>query len=440
MPRHPDWAEDLYDFLADEEEGRTCKAIGDDACKEVPGNFLRIFLANTLTKIGDRISNPKTTIAWLLQAVGAPALFTGLVVPIRESGSLIPQVFISGFVRSLPVRKGVWVAGAFVQGAAIAGIGLTALTLSGAAAGWAVTGLLVLFSIARGFCSITSKDVLGKTIPKTRRGRLSGLMSAASGFLALVGGALLWLPGISDGDGSTLTYAVFLFAAAGLWFIAGLAYGTIVEFAGEHESGAGDLRELLGQFALLRDDGPFRNFVIVRALAMGSGLATPFVIALAHRDLGGAAGWLGLFIVVDGLAAMLAAPAWGKWADRSSRAVLGGAMLLAAAILAGTVLAERTGLAAEGARWFYPLAIFLLGVVHAGVRLGRKTYVVDMAGGNKRTDYVAVGNTTIGLLLLVAGTGTGILALSSPVAAISAFAAAAVGGAALSRRLPDVSG
>ena len=53
--------------------------------------------------------------------------------------------------------------------------------------------------------------------------------------------------------------------------------------------------------------------------------------------------------------------------------------------------------------WLYPVAFFVLAIAHAGVRIGRKTYMVDMAGGTKRTDYTAVSNTVIGILLLVVG-------------------------------------
>ena len=60
--------------------------------------------------------------------------------------------------------------------------------------------------------------------------------------------------------------------------------------------------------------------------------------------------------------------------------------------------------------WLYPSAFFILGIAHSGVRLGRKTYIIDMAGGNKRTDYVAVSNTIIGGILLITG---GISALAS---------------------------
>jgi len=52
---------------------------------------------------------------------------------------------------------------------------------------------------------------------------------------------------------------------------------------------------------------------------------------------------------------------------------------------------------------FFPVAYFTLSVAHDGVRIGRKTYIVDLAGGNKRTDYVAVSNSVIGVVLLIVG-------------------------------------
>ncbi|HBC17434.1 MAG TPA: MFS transporter, partial [Alcanivorax sp.] len=77
----------LYAQVANEEDARTCTDISDAACREVPGNFFRIICANTLTKIGDLLINPKTVLAWLITAVGAPSYLAALLVPIRESGS-----------------------------------------------------------------------------------------------------------------------------------------------------------------------------------------------------------------------------------------------------------------------------------------------------------------------------------------------------------------
>ncbi|MEZ5700887.1 MAG: hypothetical protein R3E42_01255 [Burkholderiaceae bacterium] len=47
------------------------------------------------------------------------------------------------------------------------------------------------------------------------------------------------------------------------------------------------------RLGLLRDDPGFRRFVIARALAMGSGLAAPFYVALAREALGEALSLLG---------------------------------------------------------------------------------------------------------------------------------------------------
>ncbi len=433
-----DWVEHLYQALANDEDARVCKAISDKACREVPGNFLRQLAAQTLTGLGDRLANPKTTLAWLLQAVGAPSLFLALIVPLREAGSLLPQLFIAGTLRRLPLRKWVWVGGAIAQAAAVAGLALVATTLEGTAAGLAVVALVAWFALARGFCSIASKDVLGKSIPKTRRGRLSGWKSSLSGVLALGAGVLLLLRPEGT-DGSSSLFLIWLLIAAALWLGAASIYATVQEFPGETSGGGNAWDHAKERLQLLRDDRPFRDFVTVRALAVGSGLSAPFVISLAHRELGGAAQWLGIFIIVDGLAAMVSAPIWGRFADASSRAVLRVAMGLVAGLLAVVIGLTFLELSREVAQIAFPALFFALGVAHSGVRLGRKTYLVDMAEGDQRTDYVAVSNSVIGVLLLIAGTITGALSLLSLPLALGVFAACALAGVLLGHRLPDVS-
>jgi hypothetical protein len=92
----------------------------------------------------------------------------------------------------------------------------------------------------------------------------------------------------------------------------------------------------------------------------------------------------------------------------------------------------------KDASWLYPAAFFVLGIAHNGVRLGRKTYVLDIAGGNKRTDYVSVSNTLIGAILLLTG---GISALASTISVtgiILVLSVIGLGGALASFRLPNV--
>ena len=107
------------------------------------------------------------------------------------------------------------------------------------------------------------------------------------------------------------------------------------------------------------------------------------------------------------------------------RALLAAVLLLAMPALADSV-------------WAMPLLYFVLSVGHAGVRIGRKTYLVDMAEGDTRTDYVSVSNSAIGLLLLLAGGVCALLASISVTLTLLVLALAGLLGVWCVWRLPEV--
>ena len=289
----PNSLDRLYSFLVEEEDARVCEDIPEAACTQVPGNFFKIGAAQTLTKLADELGNAKTVLPWLLGSVGAPAFWIGFLVPIRESGSLLPQLVISAAVRRRPKRKGAWILGAILQALALAGMAASALLLQGWVAGWVIVGLLVLFSLARGLASVASKDVTGKTIPKTRRGRLTGWTTAVGGLLTLgLGGTMAVL---LAGDPSLAVLATILLLAAALWVVASGIYASISEEPGATEGGRAALREALDRLDLLRTDAPFRRFVMVRALLISTGLAAPFYVSLAREHGAGGGQALALF-------------------------------------------------------------------------------------------------------------------------------------------------
>ena len=147
----PDTIDQLYGLIANEEDARVCKDIPEEACREVPRNFFLILFSNVLTKLGDLLISPKTVLAWLMSAVGAPALVAWLV-PIRESGSMVPQMVIAAWVRRKAVRKWFWTLGSFGQSVSVAAMAASVWFLEGYAAGGGIVAALVVFSLARGFC------------------------------------------------------------------------------------------------------------------------------------------------------------------------------------------------------------------------------------------------------------------------------------------------
>ncbi len=415
------------------------RLIGSAADPLVAANGLRQVAASSLQSAGDQVVAAKTVLPWVLAVLGTPAGFTGLLVPVRESGSMLPQAALAPWVTGQRRRARVWVLGAAGQAAAAVGLAATAAWASGAVAGVLVVAALAVFSLARSLCSLAGKDVLGRTVPKGERGRVNGIATVASGVVALSLGLALRL---LAGDVGRGLLAVLLLAAALAWVLALTVYGRVRE--PEDEPGTEGAPPGGGEgwagpaWALVRHDAPFRRFVLVRGLLLVSALAPPFLVsasaASGHAPLSG----LGSFVIASGLASVLGGRVSGAAADRSSRTLMSvGASVASVVVLAVAALLAVRGGTAPG--WVLAVAFFVVSLVHVAVRVGRKTYVVDMAAGDRRTEYVAVANTAMGVLLLVVGGVTAGLAALGVTVALAFLGVLGLVGVLAARTLPEVS-
>lgn len=418
---------------------RLVRADRDDQSREeqreVAANGSRQILAEALQATGDQVVNAKTVLPWLLASLGVPAGLTGLLVPVRESGSMLPQAALAPWVERTRRRRHLWVLGAAGQALGAAGMAGAAALLQGVVAGVTILIALAVFSLARALTSLAGKDVLGRTVPKGERGQITGLTTVASGAVAITLGLGIRLLG-GDGAGAGVL-AWLLGVAAILWVLALLVFLGIRE-PDEEPTPAQEAAGWAGRAVrLLRDDRAFRRFVLARSLLLVSALSPPFVVALAAQAGGGGLAGLGPFVIAQGVASLLGGRTFGRLADRSSRDLMVWGAAAATVVIAGfLVLLQLPGM--PSAWWLYPLTYVLLALTHTGVRVARKTYVVDMAEGDQRTEYVAVANTAMGVLLLVAGAISGGLALLGAEVALAFLALLGVAGVIVSRTLPEV--
>ncbi|MDZ8118527.1 MFS transporter [Pontiella agarivorans] len=393
--------ENLYNRITGDEDTRVCKDIPDAACNDQPRNFFAYLTANLLGKVADEIGSAKLIIPWLFGMLGVPAVFTGFLVPIREGGVLLPQLVVAAAVRKLAIRKTVWVIGALFSALSLFGMAGAAIGFEGGTAGGAIILMLILFSISRGLCSVSAKDVLGKTVSKSRRGALMGWSSGLSGVAVLLIG--LWIGTVDLVHAGPRVFSGLLLTGGILWIIAAAVFSGIAEQPGATEGGGNALAVALQQMTLLKTDTGFRRYVIARGLLLSVALAPPFYVLIAQQVADGELLGLGSLIIANGLAAALSAPFWGYMGDRSSRQVMAiaatGAGLLGLFIFMAVVLQWGWVLNPYG----LAVIFLLLNVMHGGVRLGRKVYLVDMATGQNRAAYVAVSNTLIGVLMFFGG-------------------------------------
>ncbi len=409
------------------------KALAADAAADDAGAASRFSVhlaALSATKIAGGLVDPKLTLAWLANALGAPGYVIGALTPVREAGALLPQLAVARAVQKSRRRKLFWAGGSVVQGLAALGIALVAVSLSGAAAGWAILLCLATLAVARSFCSASYSDILARTVEQGARGTVSGAAGAVAAAIGLVFAASISLKVVPL---EPRTIALAIAAAGGLWLIGGLIFSHLDEPVADAPEAAGPasaLRSLLGE------DRELRRYITVRALLISTALAPPFIVMLSGEE-GAEFGHLGALMLASAAASIASSYVWGRFSDNSSRRTLCAAGALAAVSLgAAAAVGFMTGDA--GGKWAAAAFMFVAQIAYAGARAGRKTHLTDMDTRGRKAEYTALSNSIIGALLL-AGGGFGFLAdVAGPEATLAAFAVLAAAGAVAALGLTEV--
>lgn len=426
-----------YLLSGDDEHDRACQAIPPSECTAIPRNYLLNVLNGAAAKLAEQVASAKVALPWLMSTIGAPTGLVGMLLPLRQAGSLLPQLAVAGHIRQYPLRKWFWVAAAAVQVMALLTMAGSALTLPASLAGPVIVGCLLVFSLARGVGSIAFQDVTGKTIPKGRRGSMLAARGLIGGLLAIAVG-LGFKFGLVD-DASMQPAVMLLVGGAFLWAVAAAAFASIEERPGAVEGGRNAFREARAGWRMVRQHSWFRRFLVVRLALLSVELAGPFYVIFARDVFPGQSGMLGTIVVAAGVAAALSSPFWGRFADWSSPRVLFLSGLMGA--IAG-VAALAIGLMPTALRSPYFMAgVFVLfGIAEAGVLLGRKTYLIDRVDSGNRATFVAFANSAMGIAALLFG-GLGLIAdLTGLSVLIAVLVAMSAIGGLMSLWLPVVSG
>lgn len=409
--------ERLYAFITEDEQGDVCAELPDKACSVAPNNFFLNALNGAFTKLGDQLGSPELVLPWLLDALGAPASITGFLSPVRRAGALLPQLIISGRMREFPIRKWFWMGGGLLFGLAFVLMVPVSLIMRGTAAGLVILGLLAIGSLSRGVSSVAFKDVLAKTIPLGRRGTLLAMRATAGGLLAL--GAGLILRTSFEGTRDIRTVAFLVGLAGVLWLLGVAVILWISEEAGATQGARNALQETRAGVKLLRENSAFLRYVLARTFLLSIELSLPYYALYARRFSDGSTGDLGVFIIAASLAQVISSPIWGRLSDQTSRWVMISSGLLAA--LTGIYALALSVFASNSINvYLLGVAVTVVGIARAGIRLGRKTYLVDGAPEVDRPLYVASSNTIIGALTLVGG-GLGFIAQAAGVRVLLAI-------------------
>jgi hypothetical protein len=206
--------------------------------------------------------------------------------------------------------------------------------------------------------------------------------------------SLVW---VKD-ESAVRVLAMVVLGASLLWILGGALYLRVDEPSSE--PGEEKLfNDMLQRLALVRDDALFRRFIIARVLLLGTALGSPLFVVLA----GGKVLSLGAFVIASGIATASSSFIWGGLADRASNLTMAVGGGIAAVTAAAGLLLKLGEASLLDHPFSWPLIFLIFNLGYTGVRVGRKTWVIDAAEGDRRTDYVSASNTVIAVAIIAMG-------------------------------------
>lgn len=328
----------------------------------------------------------------LLGSLGASDTLIGFTRLVQVLGYTLPALVAAHYIHGRSHHKRF-----LLTTCAIARIGLFTLPIAllGAkrsptfALVWTVA-IIALFWLMDGACAVSWFDIVAKAIPARIRGRFFGIMQLSAGLGAAGAGVVVASVLHSPGWPFPANFALL----AGLWFVGAmgsqLGLSLLVEPPGASEQS--DVRPTFG--AYLREAGPMlrrsprlRRLIATRVCLDGAGIAAPFYVLYAQRDLGVSLQMVGIYTVAQSVGRIAAGPLWGWLSDRL------GTTVSVRAIAVGIAMAPLAALASSPDRMWMMLAVFaMMGAIMDGVWMVMSTALLETADERERPLVVGVAS------------------------------------------------
>ncbi len=366
-------------------------------------NFVYFLIDNILFNIAIGVIGSTTVIPDFVRRLTSSEILIGLAGSLFTIGFTLPQLFIARYIVR-HARKKWWFVGPNIPVRFVILIfaGIT-LWLGRERPELVLLAFFVCYSIAAfgdGLVGVPWADLSATSLDNRWRARMFGLTTAATGVIMLLMAPWMAVVLGATGPGFPNNYAV-LFGVSGALFVISIVPGLFF-----HELPGGKAVEKLPSFGeflpdlgrTLRDDGPFRTFIILRMFTSFFMMAAPFYVGYATVQLG-----LSSEVAVPMLLAMQTIGSVGgallyTWLGAQNnmlyiRLALGGAVLLPiCALLAGVV---------------GPLPLYI-GFLVSGLATGSNllsaylNWVVGHATPEQLPIYVGLSNTVAAVLSLIA--------------------------------------
>lgn len=361
----------------------------------------------------DAIWAPSLVLAIFVAQLGGSNFLIGLLPAIYNGGWFLPQFLISHRVDRIPIKKTAYLVAGLVRSICLTLIVLATFVL-GTSNPTLLLGLFfilyITFSLISGIAGNAFMTMVGKVIPRSRRGSYFGLRDLTGTATGVAAGLLISLV-LNPQGGLAFPYnfgIIFILALVTVT-VGSALIGLVVE---PPDAAGGEGVTLRDQTysarRVWRENEMFRRFLITRIALALADVATPFYAIYAIRQLGAPEQIVGLYIGLTTLSAMVTNPVWSWISDHLGNRP----MLFAAAFTSLTMpfIAFVFGLFPHSPLLVTPFGLLFVfyGAGRTAGNIAFPTYLLEIAPSSERTLYIGLTNTLLGIATIIPA-GGGIL-------------------------------
>ncbi|MBM3492936.1 MAG: MFS transporter [Armatimonadetes bacterium] len=328
----------------------------------------------------------------LLVKLGASDALIGVARFVQVLGFTLPALVAAHYIHGRATHKRF-----LLTTCAVARVGLFTVPIAllyadshpGPVLAWTMS-VIALFWIMDGACAVSWFDIVAKAIPARVRGRFFGGMQLSAGLGAAGAGVIVAAVLHSSAWPFPHNFALL----AGLWFLGAMGSQLGLSLLVEPPGRAEPTENRLTFGAYLRQSGPLlrrsprlRRLIMTRVLLDGAGVAAPFYVLFAQRDLGVSLRMVGIYTVAQSIGRVAAGPLWGWLSDRVGTTTSVRAIALSVAVAPVAALT-----ATNGSPWLMLVVFGLLGAVMDGTWMVMSTAILESCAEDERPLAVGVAS------------------------------------------------
>lgn len=368
-------------------------------------NETLLITTGCFSSLANQFANPQVVLPWVYNLLGGPLFLVGMLTPSLRVGALLAQLTIVPHLLARTTRKWAYLTSVFTSAAVLVLIAATLKEMDKVEALIIFFVSLVLLGASGGITTLAMTDITAKVLPRDRIGHVLSMRVSVSGVvLLLVMLSFSYLdPDINQSDHK----ALMMIMAAIAWVLAGLVFACVREPPSKVSKRSSMWTEIVAGWAFVKEVPWFRRFILVRALFLSVGLATPFYSIHAAIEFSKTAHSLSLIVIATGVTSIFSAPVWSRILKKDPRKALFRSGLFAAT--AGVIVFVHESLG-EPHPLVYMLVFAFLQLAVQGLTQSSMTYLALMCPEDERPRYLAISNAILGVLALFVSGLIGVLA------------------------------